>query len=118
MDYWTAFILGLVGSLHCAAMCGPLALALPRTGSTTSGLLTGRVAYNLGRVTTYSILGLIFGLLGRSFFVLGIQRWVSITLGVALLVGLAGRRKLALGRPATALVGWLKLRMSATLCRR
>ncbi len=29
MELWTAFILGLVGSLHCAAMCGPLALALP-----------------------------------------------------------------------------------------
>ncbi len=28
---WTAFILGLAGSMHCAGMCGPLALALPLT---------------------------------------------------------------------------------------
>ena len=33
LDCWTAFILGLVGSLHCAGMCGPLALALPAAGT-------------------------------------------------------------------------------------
>ena len=29
MDFSFAFILGMLGSLHCAAMCGPLMLALP-----------------------------------------------------------------------------------------
>ena len=41
MDLWTAFLLGLVGSLHCAGMCGPLALALPAAGNTTPGLRAG-----------------------------------------------------------------------------
>ena len=54
MDYWTAFILGLVGSLHCAGMCGPLALALPGAAATPARFALGRVAYNLGRIVTYS----------------------------------------------------------------
>src|ERR1051326_1425160 len=44
MDLWTAFVLGLVGSLHCAGMCGPLALALPVTGRTIASHLLGRLA--------------------------------------------------------------------------
>ena len=62
---WTAFLLGLAGSLHCAGMCGPLALALPATGTGTVGYVTGRLAYNLGRLATYSVLGVVFGLLGN-----------------------------------------------------
>ena len=50
MDYWTAFILGLVGSLHCAGMCGPLALAMPGAAATPARFALGRLAYNLGRI--------------------------------------------------------------------
>jgi sulfite exporter TauE/SafE len=118
MYYWTAFLLGLVGSLHCAAMCGPLALALPATGNSRSGFVAGRAAYNLGRLITYGLLGLVFGLLGKTLVLAGIQRWVSIGLGLALLLGLAGSKKLALSRPVTALVGRLKSGMSLVLHRR
>src|SRR5579872_4170088 len=66
MNVWTALILGLVGSLHCAGMCGPLALALPRGAKSPWGFLVGRLAYNSGRIVTYCLLGLIFGLVGRT----------------------------------------------------
>jgi uncharacterized protein len=115
MEYATAFVLGLVGSLHCAGMCGPLALALPVAGQTAGGYLIGRVAYNLGRIVTYCLMGLVFGALGRTLLLAGIQRWLSISLGVLLLAGLITSRKLALWRPVTALVGQLKNRMSALL---
>lgn len=118
MELWTAFILGLVGSLHCAGMCGPLALALPHAGRNASTYLLGRLAYNLGRLVTYCLLGLVFGLLGKSLSLVGVQRWVSIALGVALLAGLFVSRKLALWRPVTALVEQLKSRMGALLRRR
>ncbi|MBC8097717.1 MAG: sulfite exporter TauE/SafE family protein [Akkermansiaceae bacterium] len=118
MDYWTAFVLGLFGSLHCAGMCGPLAMALPVTGGSTVAFATGRAAYNLGRVLTYCGLGLVFGLIGRSLLFAGIQRWVSIALGVMLLVGLFSSRKLAVWKPVTSLVGWLKIRMAAMLRQR
>jgi uncharacterized protein len=118
MSLWTAFILGLVGSLHCAGMCGPLALALPPAGNNTTGFVLGRVAYNLGRIITYCLLGVVFGLVGRSFLLAGLQRWVSIALGIALLIGLFASRRLGLWRPVTALVEQLKTRMSGLLRRR
>lgn len=115
MDYWTAFILGAVGSLHCAGMCGPLALAVPGASSGTARFALGRAAYNLGRITTYCALGLVFGLFGKTLVLAGVQRWVSITLGVALIVGLFASRKLALWKPVTLLVNQLKSRMSTLL---
>jgi sulfite exporter TauE/SafE len=118
MPFYTAFILGLVGSLHCAGMCGPLALALPATGSTRLTYLGGRAAYNLGRIVTYCLLGLVFGLLGRTLALAGVQRWTSIALGVTLLAGLFSSRKLVLWSPVAALVENLKCRMSALLRRR
>ncbi len=118
MELWTAFILGLLGSLHCAGMCGPLTMALPVTGGSTMTFAAGRAAYNLGRVLTYCGLGVIFGFIGRNLWLAGIQRWVSITLGVLLLVGLFSSRKIAVWSPMTKLVGWLKVRMAFMLRQR
>ncbi|HLP75902.1 MAG TPA: sulfite exporter TauE/SafE family protein [Candidatus Paceibacterota bacterium] len=118
MELWTAFVLGLFGSLHCAGMCGPLAMALPATGASTVAFATGRAAYNLGRVLTYCTLGLIFGFIGRNLWLAGIQRWVSITLGILLLVGLFSSKRLAVSSPVTRLVGWLKIRMAFMLRQR
>jgi len=118
MDLWTAFLLGLVGSLHCAGMCGPLALALPIAGHTTSSFLAGRLAYNAGRIVTYCVMGLVFGLLGQTLLLAGVQRWVSIALGIALLAGLLASRQLAAWLPIAKLVGYLKSAMSTLLRRR
>jgi sulfite exporter TauE/SafE len=118
MAYWTAFILGLVGSLHCAGMCGPLALALPTANSGRTGFFLGRLAYNLGRILTYSLLGVVFGLAGHALWFAGFQRWTSIALGLALLAGLIGSRRLALSVPISRLVERLKSPMSTWLRRR
>ena len=118
LDLWTAFLLGLVGSLHCTGMCGPLALALPAAGETTPGYVLGRVAYNMGRIVTYCLLGIVFGLAGWTFMLAGLQRWTSIGLGVALLLGLFASRKLVLSLPVTFTVNQLKSRMSVLLRRR
>jgi uncharacterized protein len=118
VDLWTAFLLGLVGSLHCAGMCGPLALALPAAGNTTPAYVLGRVAYNTGRIITYCLLGIVFGLVGYTFLMAGLQRWVSIALGLALLLGLFASRRLALARPVTSAVNQLKASMSELLRRR
>lgn len=118
MELWTAFLLGLVGSAHCAGMCGPLALALPAAGNTRMTFFAGRLAYNFGRVLTYSGLGLVFGLFGKTFLLAGLQRGLSIALGVFLLAGLVLSRKLALWRPVTGLVNRLKAGMGGLLRRR
>ena len=118
IDYWTAFILGLIGSLHCAGMCGPLALALPAAGRSGPSYVAGRIAYNAGRVITYCVLGIVFGLVGKTLVLAGIQRWISIALGVALLAGLFATRKLVLWKPVIFLLDAIKRRMSGLLKRR
>ena len=81
-----AFIMGFVGSLHCAAMCGPLVLAMPVVGSGRKGILTSRLIYNAGRITMYATLGVIFGAIGKSLLLAGFQQWLSILAGVIMLV--------------------------------
>jgi hypothetical protein len=76
------------------------------------------LAYNAGRIVTYCALGLVFGTVGRTLMLAGVQRWASIVLGVSLLGGLFFSRKLALWRPMTAFVEILKGRMSWLLRRR
>lgn len=117
-DLGTAFFLGLVGSLHCAGMCGPLALALPAAGNAMPAYVLGRVTYNLGRIVTYCLLGILFGLVGWTLLMAGVQRWVSIALGVVLLLGLFASRKLVHWNPVTLVVDQLKSRMSGLLRKR
>jgi sulfite exporter TauE/SafE len=64
---------------------------------------------------TYCLLGVVFGLVGQTLVLAGIQRWVSISLGLALLSGLVWSRKLALWQPVTSLIARLKLHMSGLL---
>lgn len=86
MELWTAFTIGLVGSLHCVGMCGPIALALPYQGELRRQAAGNVLLYNLGRVLTYSVLGAVIGLFGRGLFLAGFQQQVSIGLGIALLL--------------------------------
>src|SRR5581483_6684030 len=74
------FTLGLVGSLHCAQMCGPIVLSYSvGLGRFTQAggrphftpLLWNHLAYNSGRIVTYSALGALAGLLGSSVALLG-----------------------------------------------
>jgi len=87
MYFGTALLLGIVGGLHCAGMCGPLMLALPPVGSTRSRFLAGRLVYQLGRILVYAGLGALFGAMGQTLLVAGVQRWVSLALGGLLLFG-------------------------------
>lgn len=82
---WTAFILGLSGSLHCIGMCGPIALTLPTSGKKTS-FYSGRLLYNFGRVSTYVFIGLIFGLLGAIISLVIYQQYISILAGMLLIL--------------------------------
>jgi hypothetical protein len=118
MELWTAFLLGLVGSLHCAGMCGPLALALPATGNTRASFLLGRAAYNSGRVLTYCGLGAVFGLAGQTLALAGFQRWLSLTAGAAILVGLFASSRLSFNTPLVRAVTALKSALGTLLRQR
>jgi len=86
MEVWTAFIIGLAGSLHCIGMCGPIAVALPIGDVSRTRHIVGRITYNTGRILTYALLGLGAGLVGQTIKVSGYQQVLSIVLGVLILL--------------------------------
>lgn len=92
MSYSLALFTGLLGSLHCLGMCGPLALALPVGGLSPRGVAGARTAYTFGRIGTYAVLGAVVGWLGERIALGGLARSVSIVAaGVLLLTQLPAR---------------------------
>ncbi len=77
----SAIALGLLGSLHCMGMCGPIAFMLPvdRTNNLKKATQIG--IYHLGRLLAYALIGLVFGLLGKGLYVFGLQQKLSIIIG-------------------------------------
>lgn len=84
--FLVAFMIGIVGSFHCVGMCGPLALALPLSNSSFFTKLTGAFIYNAGRIVTYAVFGLVFGLIGQTASLFGFQQWLSIITGALILL--------------------------------
>ncbi|MBL9127553.1 MAG: sulfite exporter TauE/SafE family protein [Verrucomicrobiales bacterium] len=114
----TALLLGLVGGLHCAGMCGPLMLAMPVAGNTRGRFVAGRLAYQAGRIAVYAVLGALVGSVGRTLALAGVQRWVSLLLGILLLATLVLSPR-ALALPAITLgVARLRSTMAGFLQRR
>lgn len=58
------FLVGLLTSVHCIAMCGGLNLAQSMSGANRSPLF-GSLLYNLGRLTSYTLIGGALGLIGE-----------------------------------------------------
>lgn len=81
-----AISIGLLGSLHCVGMCGPIALALPVQGKSQSARFVSILIYNSGRIITYAALGALFGLIGQGFAIFGLQQILSIVLGSLILI--------------------------------
>lgn len=80
------FSIGILGSFHCVGMCGPIAIALPVGNAGKWERLWYIVLYNLGRVLAYATIGILFGVLGRQFFIGGYQQFLSIALGILILI--------------------------------
>jgi hypothetical protein len=91
------FMLGLVSSLHCVQMCGPIVLSysvavsqLQKNASTVSPLLRNHLAYNAGRILTYSALGAVAGIAGGAMGLLGrlagFTHFLAIVAGVLMIV--------------------------------
>lgn len=81
-----AISLGLVSSLHCIGMCGPIAFSL---GLKQENLISGmskNLIYQLGRAVTYFILGIFIGFIGVGFTAAGFQSYLSIFAGVLMIL--------------------------------
>jgi uncharacterized protein len=73
----TTFTLGIISSLHCIGMCGPLVLALPKG----QNIWLNTLAENSGRILTYTALGVIFAYIGELIKLQMLQQYFSITMG-------------------------------------
>ncbi|MUP47316.1 sulfite exporter TauE/SafE family protein [Gramella sp. BOM4] len=82
----SAFILGLLGSFHCVGMCGPIAFLLPVDRESRARRLFQIFLYHLGRLFSYSIIGIAFGLVGKSLLLFGFQQYLSIFVGGLMLL--------------------------------
>jgi len=82
---WSGFVLGLIGSLHCVGMCGPIAFMLPVSHDKPAKKALQILLYHLGRILAYAIIGLVFGLIGQSFMAFGYQQHISIAVGVLMI---------------------------------
>lgn len=105
-------MMGLLGSFHCVGMCGPIALVLPVERSNKWKGFIQTFMYHLGRVITYTLMGLLFGLLGKGLYLAGFQGRISILMGaIMILAVLFPTNYLAnfgFGKPLYKLVGKLK----------
>jgi len=88
MDAWilSAFAVGLLGSLHCAGMCGPIAVALSGKGPVNLKMILSKALYNSGRVATYAFLGLLAGFAGHTISLAGYQKPLAIGTGILILI--------------------------------
>ncbi|MCF6298789.1 MAG: sulfite exporter TauE/SafE family protein [Thiomicrorhabdus sp.] len=87
----TALIVGFLGGVHCLGMCGGVVGALtfslePKVQSSWWRMLPYQVAYNLGRLSSYVVIGGLFGFLGASIGSLAtflpIQQGLQVVAGV------------------------------------
>lgn len=104
-------VLGLAGSLHCAAMCGPLTLALHGVGRRPPAHPADRpgprlplfVIYHAGRVSMYAAAGLAAGAAGHVLTAMGAGRSLAWLAGVLLILSAAAHLGIGPAIPALPL---------------
>ena len=84
--YLSALIFGLLGSFHCVGMCGPIAFMLPIDRENKTKGFFQILSYHFGRLFTYSFIGLLFGFLGKGFYLFGFQQQISIIIGALMII--------------------------------
>jgi sulfite exporter TauE/SafE len=119
---YTALILGLLGSFHCVGMCGPIAFLLPLDRENKVTRILQLSSYHFGRILTYSLLGLLFGIAGTTFHFFGIQQQLSIGIGILMILSILAptqlTNKFSLTRPVYKLVGKVKSALGKELKKR
>jgi sulfite exporter TauE/SafE len=113
-----AFVAGLVTSLHCAGMCGPLACSLAPARAAPADVPVMQTVYHVSRLAGYGLLGALAGGLGRTpllWLTQSALRWLPWVL-VLIFLALALRwdrflpKPVALGRLTWKLQSWLRTR--------
>jgi len=67
-------------------MCGPIAFALPVDRTNKSKMIFQTLLYHFGRLSSYALIGLIFGIVGKGLYLAGFQQRLSILMGILMIV--------------------------------
>ena len=116
---WSALIFGLLGSFHCVGMCGPIAFMLPVDRSNSTRKVVQIFSYHFGRLLAYSIIGLVFGLVGKGLYLFGVQQQLSIVIGILMimvvLIPVQTFNKYNLSKPLFRLISKVKTALGKAL---
>jgi len=89
LEFSLVFALGLLSSLHCLQMCGPIVISysvsLARYGVFKREMVLAHLCYNGGRIVTYAALGAVAGAAGSGIGMLG--KLAGLASGARLLAG-------------------------------
>lgn len=86
MGYFALFFTGLLTSVHCIAMCGGLNLAQSMSGEDQHPVRRS-LLYNLGRLTSYTLIGGILGFIGeKAAITLRVRGLIGLGAGILMLV--------------------------------
>lgn len=119
---YTALIFGLLSSFHCVGMCGPIALMLPVDRNNPSKKVMQLMLYHSGRFISYAFLGLLFGALGKGFYLAGMQQQLSIVVGLLMILWViipeSQLAKYNFSRPMYRLISKVKSQLGAQFKRK
>jgi sulfite exporter TauE/SafE len=113
-----ASMMGLAGSLHCVGMCGPLISMMPYDRSSRIKFIATKTLNHLGRITTYVVLGVVFGFMGQAIVAAGFQQWLSIVSGVIILLMVLWPKRWIKFSSKSKILGftsWVKTKFSSLL---
>lgn len=74
-------MIGFAGGMHCILMCTPVMIALQPSRS-----IRAQTGYQIGRILIYIFLGMLAGILGNGLSLFGIQRVLSVTMGMLIIL--------------------------------
>lgn len=115
LDLSVVFLAGLLGSAHCAGMCGGFAIALGALPGTRA--YAARLAvYLAGKALTYVLLGALAGAFGYGLFLFtGVQKGLTMAAGAAMVA--LGVALLRGGAALSGVGGGLAARLTRPLAR-
>lgn len=90
---YTAFLLGFSGSLHCFGMCGPIAFSIIIDRKHYLKMFFQNIIYQFGRIVSYTILGILFGIIGYGFSLAGFHKILSFSLGLGMIISILISKK-------------------------
>lgn len=92
-----AFAAGLVTSLHCVGMCGPVACVLSPNAASQEGMMARTSTYHLSRIVSYTLIGALAGAIGAAPLAwfqgnsIALLPWVLVLFFVVIGLGLESR---------------------------